>query len=218
MHPGGPQYELLSPPLAILASRLFRNFSRWLFALGGLGLVLLGLIDSSVIPIPGSLDVLTILLSARQPDWWPYYAFMATVGSVAGGYLTYRLARKGGEETLVRRLSVARMKQVTRIFSRWGVGAVLIPAFLPPPMPMVPFILAAGATQYPLKKFLTAFAIGRISRYTILALLGALYGRQILTFLTQHSIAILWTAAGLVIIGIAVLLFLRRNPKSRKRA
>ena len=34
---------------------------------------------------------------------WLYYAFMATVGSVAGGFGTYRLARKGGKETLARR-------------------------------------------------------------------------------------------------------------------
>ena len=65
----------------------------WFLALGGPGLILLGLIDSSVIPVPGSMDAMTIILSAHQHTWWPYYAVMATVGSVLGAYLTYRLAR-----------------------------------------------------------------------------------------------------------------------------
>src|SRR6266568_6547134 len=64
--------------------------------LGGLGLVLLGLADSSVVPLPGSMDALTIYLAARHRDLWWYYAFMATVGAVIGGYITYSLARKGG--------------------------------------------------------------------------------------------------------------------------
>jgi hypothetical protein len=42
-------------------------------------------------------DVLTIVLSARNPQLWSYYALMATLGSVIGGFVTYRLARKGGE-------------------------------------------------------------------------------------------------------------------------
>src|ERR1700722_16009063 len=62
---------------------------RWLHHLGGPGLIVLGLIDNSVIPVPGSMDALTIILSANQRKLWPYYALMATIGSVIGGYLTY---------------------------------------------------------------------------------------------------------------------------------
>src|SRR3989442_14155357 len=67
----------------------------WLRRLGGPGLILLGLADNSVIPMPGSMDALTIWLAASHRDWWPYYAFMATAGAVLGGYITYRLAREG---------------------------------------------------------------------------------------------------------------------------
>ncbi len=59
---------------------------RWLHHLGGPGLIVLGLIDNSVIPVPGSMDALTIILSANQRKLWPYYALMATIGSVIGGY------------------------------------------------------------------------------------------------------------------------------------
>ena len=73
-----------------------------------------------MIPLPGSMDVLTIVLAAKQPDWWIYYAIMATIGSVLGNFLTYRLARKGGKETLEKRLSRKNMEKVTAAFERWG--------------------------------------------------------------------------------------------------
>jgi hypothetical protein len=43
----------------------------------------LGIVDSSVIPLPGSMDVLTILLSARNSQLWFYYALMADSTCVA---------------------------------------------------------------------------------------------------------------------------------------
>jgi len=112
---------------------------------------------------------------------------MAAAGSVAGGFLTYRLARKGGKEALDRRFSRRKVDKVCKIFGRWGFAAIAIPAFLPPPVPMVPFLLAAGAMQYPARKFLAALTVGRISRYMILAYLAARYGRQIIAFIAEHG-------------------------------
>ena len=173
--------------IAALLPTAARSLRRWLFHLGGLGLIPLGLLDNSPLPIPGAMDVATILLSARQQGLWLYYALMATAGSVIGGFVTYRLARKGGKAALERRFSRRKVDKVCRIFERWGFGAIAIPASLPPPMPMVPFLLAAGAMQYPAKKFLAALALGRISRYMILAYLAARYGRRIIAFIRVHG-------------------------------
>src|ERR1700720_252446 len=84
---------------------------RQLRRLGGPGLVLLGVADNSVIPLTGSMDVLTIWLAARHHEPWPYYALMATLGAVIGGYITYSLPRKGGKETMERKLSKKRTAQ-----------------------------------------------------------------------------------------------------------
>ncbi len=164
-----------------------RSVRRWLFHLGGVGLIPLGLLDNSPIPLPGIMDVATIVLSARQQQLWLYYALMATAGSIIGGFVSYRLARKGGKEALERRFSRRKMDKVTKIFGRWGFGAIAIPALLPPPVPMVPFLFAAGAMQYPVRKFLLALSLGRLSRYLILAFLAARYGRQIIGFITGHG-------------------------------
>src|SRR6202522_4276711 len=114
-----------------LAMSVWRHLRR----MGGPGLILLGLADNSVVPLTGSMDVLTIWLAARHREPWPYYALMATLGAVLGGYITYALARKGGKETMERKLSKRRAAKVCKAFERWGFFAVTIPALLPPPLP-----------------------------------------------------------------------------------
>jgi membrane protein YqaA with SNARE-associated domain len=178
----------------------------WFLTLGGPGLILLGLVDSSVIPIPGSMDAMTIVLSAHQRTWWPYYAVMATVGSVVGAYVTYRLARNRGEKALNDRLSKRNAKKVVRAFERWGFGAIALPALLPPPMPMVPFVIAAGALQYSPRKFLVAMSLGRLVRYGIFAYLGAVYGRKIFAVVLAHGAVALYVTIGSAVVVTAMLL------------
>jgi len=188
------------PLLAIILLASKKSALRWLIHLGGPSLILLGLADNSLIPMPGSTDVVTILLAAHHRDMWVYYAIMATAGAVLGGYLTYRMARKGGKETLEKRFSKKKTAKVYAIFERWGFAAVAVPAILPPPFPIVPMLLAAGAMQYPTRKFLTALAVGRGIRFTILAYLGVHYGRHIVKFFARYYWPVL-----LVLIAFSVL-------------
>ncbi len=174
---------------------------RRLHRMGGPGLILLGIADSSVIPLTGSLDILTIYLAARHREPWPYYALMATIGAVIGGYITYAVARKGGKQAMEHRLSKPRADKVYRRFERWGFGAVVVPSILPPPFPLVPFLLAAGAMQYSRKKFLAALMLGRGIRFTILAGLGAVYGRHITRFFSRYYKPTLAILIGLAIVG-----------------
>src|ERR1700745_1988939 len=91
---------------------------KWLLRFGGPGLIAVGLIDNSVIPIPGGMDLAVILLTAHHRQWWPYYAGMATLGAVIGGYLTYRVAKKGGKEALEKKISKKRADKVYRKFQK----------------------------------------------------------------------------------------------------
>jgi membrane protein YqaA with SNARE-associated domain len=195
-----------------------RSMRHWLFHLGGLGLIPLGLLDNSPIPLPGIMDVATILFSARHAQLWLYYALMATLGSVLGGFVSYRLARKGGKSALERRFSPRKVDKVCKIFERWGFGAIAIPALLPPPIPMVPFLLAAGAMQYPVRKFLVALTLGRISRYTILAYLAARYGRHIIAFITGHGHPLIVAVILVLMVTAAGAYYFWGGGKRRKRA
>jgi len=196
----------------VLASR--KHSLRWLIHLGGPGLILLGLADNSVIPLPGSMDVLTIWLAAYHRDIWFYYAIMATAGAVIGGYVTYRLAYKSGKRALERRFSPKKVEKVFSKFEHWGFWAVAIPALLPPPFPIVPALLAAGAMEFPRKKFLVSLALGRGVRYTILAFLGEHYGTHIVRFFSRYYQPALVTLIGLAVIaGIAGLVEYKRVQK-----
>jgi membrane protein YqaA with SNARE-associated domain len=190
--------------------------SPWLVRLGGPGLVLIGIADNSLIPLTGSTDVLTIWLAAAHRNLWPYYACMATLGAVLGGYITYSLGRKGGQEAIERKLKKDRANKLFRRFDRWGFRTVVVSAILPPPFPLVPVLLAAGALQYPRKKFLAALALGRSIRYFLIAGFGSLYGRQITSFFSKY-----YKPAVLILVGLAVLggiLALLEYLRSRQRS
>ena len=193
---------------------------RWLRHLGGPGLILLGIADNSVVPLPGSMDVLTIWLAAHQRSWWLYYAALATVGALIGGYITYGLARKGGKEAFERKLPKKQAEKVYQRFERWGFWAVAVPAILPPPFPIVPFLLAAGALQYSKKKFLGALALGRGIRFTIVAGLGAHYGNHIVRFFSKYYEPALYTLIGLAVVaGLFTLMgYLRYRKKTAEES
>lgn len=186
--------------------------------LGGPGLIVLGLVDNSVIPLPGGMDAATILLAAAHHEPWWYYAIMATVGSLLGGYLTYRLGVKGGEETLEKRLSKRRADQVSRVFRRFGFWSISVNAMIPPPMPIVPILIVAGALKYPRQKFLCALAAGRGARYLLVAYLGHIYGRSILHWLGKYYQPLLYVLIGLAVLGSLIALYFWWRAKQKPRA
>jgi membrane protein YqaA with SNARE-associated domain len=189
----------------------------WLERLGGVGLILLGLADNSPVPLPGSMDALTIILSAHQKNWWPYYAIMATIGGLVGGYATYALAREGGKEGLDKKLSRRKAKKVYKIFNKYGFWSLFVPALLPPPVPFSPFLIAAGALNYSRKKFLVAVGTARAIRYGALAYLGSLYSRQIFGFFHEYYQPILWTLLGLAAAGgILLAIYVWKRKKDGK--
>jgi membrane protein YqaA with SNARE-associated domain len=175
----------------------------WLERLGGLGLVLLGLLDNSPFPVPGSMDALTVVLSAHQKDWWPYYAAMATAGGILGAYVAYGLGWAGEQEALEKRLPRQKAEKFRRAFSKYGFWSIFVPALLPPPIPFSPVPLVAGAMKYSRKKFLIAVGAARSIRYFSLAFLGSIYSEQIFGFLRQYYKLVLWAAIILVVTGIA---------------
>lgn len=191
--------------LAVLAVK--KTVLHLVHRLGGPGLIALGLVDNSFIPLPGGMDAATILLAAAHREPWWYYAAMATVGALIGGYLTYRLGAKGGKETLEKKLSNRRSQQVYHIFERYGFWSIAVSAVTPPPMPIVPILVAAGALHYPRRKFLAALALGRGVRYTLLAYLGHLYGRHIMGWIGRYYQPLLYVLIGLTILGVLVALY-----------
>jgi membrane protein YqaA with SNARE-associated domain len=190
----------------------------WFRSLGGLGLILLALVDNSLIPLPGSLDAMVILLAAYQRDLWPYYGFMATVGAVFGGFLTFRLGEKGEEKTLEKKIGKQRAEKVYKRFRKRGFVTLAISCIIPPPFPMSPVLLAAGAMHYPRKKFFVSVSLGRGIRYLGLAYLGHTYGRGIIASLSKYYEPLLYAFIGLAVLaGLGALLYFKWYRPKRQR-
>jgi membrane protein YqaA with SNARE-associated domain len=181
--------------------------------LGAPGLILLGIVDASFVPTPGSMDALTIVLAAAHPSWWPYYALMATLGSVIGAWLMFRVGRKGGKEGLEKRFGRSKMQKVYDRVEKYGFSTVFISAILPPPIPTVAFVLAAGALKYSRARFVVAFTLGRVLRYGAEAYLALIYGKQILGFLTRYQKPLLWIFVVFTVAGVLAGLFMWLRKK-----
>src|SRR5262245_36811583 len=127
--------------MAELARQLFVIFVQ----LGGVGQLILGVLDSSFLFMPLGNDLLMIVLSVRNHAGMVYYAAMATVGSVLGCLLTDMLVRKHGEEGLQKYMSSRRLGYVKKKISHSAGWALTLASIMPPPFPFTPFVAAAAA-------------------------------------------------------------------------
>jgi membrane protein YqaA with SNARE-associated domain len=88
------------------------------------------------------------------------------------------------------------------------VLAVFLPAVLPPPIPLSPFVLASGALGVSRGQFFTVFGAARILRYSLIAWLGLVYGRHVVRLwagtLQKWSTPLLWIFVALLIGGVCV--------------
>jgi membrane protein YqaA with SNARE-associated domain len=186
-----------------------RGFIEWVMKiaerLGGPGLALIAFLDSSFLSFPEVVDLLMVGLVAKYPDRMLWYAIWPTVGSIAGAYVIYEMARRGGEAFLRRRLHERHVDRAFGLFRKYGLLVVAIPSILPPPVPFKIFILAAGAARVKPLDFLIAITIGRSVRYFGEALLAAWYGETALarmeSFLHDHGIAVLVAVVSLTLAG-----------------
>ena len=171
---------------------LIVHLGAFLFALGGFGLLLLGILDSSFLFLPLGIDLLMVALTAQHHDHMFYYAAMAAAGSVIGSFTTDWVSRKGGEAGLKNRISPRRLKYIrTRVEKSAGV-ALALSAVAPPGFPFTPFVIVAAALQYPRVKLLLIVAVFRLIRFVIEGLLAIRFGPRILKMAqmpaVQHAI------------------------------
>jgi membrane protein YqaA with SNARE-associated domain len=193
---------------------------KWLHRLGGPGLLLLGIADNApFLSAPaGSVDIFLIVLAAHQPHWWAYYALMATVGEVLGGYLTYRISEKGGQQTFQKKLGKIRAEKLYKKFDKHGFVTVFSGAILPPPFPFTPVLMAAGTMQYPRRKFFLALSAGRAVRFFIVAYLAREYGQRMINFFSRYYKPMEQALIALAIVAAlgAAIYFIWYRPKAQQ--
>lgn len=184
----------------------------WAAELGGVGLFVIAAADSSFLSFPQVNDLLIIVLSTKYPTRMPYYAGMTTLGSLAGCFALYIVARRGGEVFLRKRLKGPYVDRALGLYQKYGLLAVIVPALLPPPVPFKVFVLLAGAAAVSPWRFGVAILVGRGIRYFGQGYLAVLYGEQAADFMRDYGPQI---GIGLAVVVVAVAIVVIRLRKAR---
>ena len=211
---------------SVTGARSSSQFMRWLMGLGPVGLFGLAVIDSSVIPIPvpGSTDLILLLLTAfrsRSASSPIILAASAFAGSAIGGYLAWAAGKKGGEATLAKLGKSRFVRSIHGWMKHKGMLSVGLAAVLPPPIPLTPFLLAAGALGISRNRFLVAYCAGRAVRYGAVAWLGYRYGRAVVVIwqrsLSEWTAPILITYVALLMVGTGYGIWRYRRDRGKGR-
>ena len=175
---------------------LLRHLFAHLLHLGALGLVILGVLDSSFLFLPVGNDILLVVLVARHHVLLPLYVLAAAVGSTAGVWLLDVVCRKGGEEGLKKMVSTRRLKLLKRKMEEHGGRAVVVASLAPPPFPFTAVIGAASAFQYPRPRLLGLVFAARAVRFSLVGLAAIWLGRRIIRL--ADSPGFIWFMEGFI--------------------
>lgn len=181
-HPGTIEGQMFA--------EMVRAVGAWAEGAGGLGVLVVAVLDSSVLALPNATDALIMYLTLREPALWWYYAGLGVAGVLIGSWPLYWLARRGGRAMFGRQIDRARTSGLLGIYERSAFVGLAGPAFLPPPFPLKVFVLLAGAAAYPLSRVAAAIALGRGARHVIEAGLAATYRDEAVALFERHGPAV----------------------------
>jgi Predicted membrane protein len=188
---------------------LMKPFGAW-------GLGALAIIDTSSVPVP--IDALVIDYVAHDHDKILIYCLLAALGSAIGSLVPYYFGRAGGELFLLKRINRKRYEALRDKFERQEFLAIMIPAMMPPPMPVKVIEFAAGVFEMkPLLYFGAVFS-AKFLRFGLEGLITLLYGPAILDTISKafhqhlgYMLGAMGVLAGLLVVYIVRKLFAKRR-------
>jgi hypothetical protein len=183
---------------------IFHSIALFILHSGGVGLLFVGIADSSFLVMPLANDLLIIALSADHPVRMPYYVGMATIGSTIGCAITALLTRKA-EQGVRDKFAGRRYKFVESNIRKHAGWVLATSALVPPPFPFTPVIVTAAASGYPLKKLLSVIAGARLVRFGAEGGLAIFFGKGVLAM--AQSPVLEYGVIALIVIAVAASAF-----------
>jgi len=202
--------------LQVLARRLGRFIVHVPIYVAGPAMILIGALDSSLLSLPEINDYLVIARCFTHPRAVVFFPLFASTGSVLGCLLLYTILKRGGVAVLHRKFKLEHLERVERVYARFGILALALPALLPPPMPFKIFVATAGALQFPRRRFLLTILIARSVRYYTEGILAVYYGERVLRFMRDNGQMIVTVAGGLCVVALAIYLLSSRGRAAVK--
>lgn len=186
-------------------------------------MILIAVADSSLLSLPEVNDIITVMRVAHNPNEVFYFPLLPALGSVIGCLILYRIARQG-RNFITKRFQPKHLEQVERLYRRWGLFALAIPAILPPPLPFKIFVATAGALGYPLKRFMATIMIARMVRYYVWGIAAYFMREEVLQaieWLKSHFgevLIVVLILVALIIITRWIITFIRSRSLKNKTA
>ncbi len=183
------------------------GFMHFMRHAGLIGLLPISAVDSSFVPlpIPGVTDILLIAFAAAKSNIFLLIA-LSTIGSALGGLFSHAVGQAGGLAFLEKHVPKAMLSRVTSWMEHHAILSVSLPALLPPPMPLSPFVLVAGAVHMSRKKFMWAFTVSRFLRHCIAVWIGVHYGKAFLHLWSRFSSK--WATTIMISLWSVILIFM----------
>ncbi len=180
-----------------------------LLSFGLVGVFLVSVVDSSFIPlpIPGITDIMIVVLAAQHANLFLLVG-AATAGSALGGLFSHQIGQHGGMAFLEKHVPSRIFKRVCTWMESHAVLSVALPAILPPPMPLSPFVLAAGALNMSRRTFMITFTVSRFLRHAAAAAIGVYYGPHVVhlwnMFTRKYGTQILIAIWSIILISVGI--------------
>jgi membrane protein YqaA with SNARE-associated domain len=178
---------------------LLHHLKDVLIAFGPLGVLVLALLDSCGVPLPGAMDASLVYVAWHLPSMAYWTATAAVAGSLAGNVGLF-LAARHGVRRFVKEPDPDKPQKFRNWFHRYGLITVFIPALLPIPLPMKPFVISAGVMRTRFMEFLGVVLLARVIRYYSEAWLGVSLGENAESFLARNGWALTGAALALAFV------------------
>jgi membrane protein DedA with SNARE-associated domain len=137
---------------------------------------------------------------------------------VAGCTVLYWLGKWKGKPYLDRKYSRSKLESILRVYQRYGMFALIVPALLPPPFPFKVFVLTAGICGLSFPRFLIALAAGRGFRYFFEATIAIRYGDRALAYLEQNYMQVAFVLIAVIVVCLGAYLLMNHVWKRGRSA
>jgi len=185
---------------------MFKRLYDWLMALAqgpyaSVALVGVAFAESSFFPLPPDLLLAPMALAKPRAAW--FYAFIATVGSVAGGAFGYwigaALYDSVGQWLIHLYGYQDRMAALKQAYADYGAWVILLKGLTPIPFKIV--TIGSGLLAYPFWTFIGLSVLTRGARFFIVATALHRWGDPLRAALERHFAAFVLTMLAIVVIG-----------------
>jgi membrane protein YqaA with SNARE-associated domain len=170
---------------------VLRRLYDWIMRLAsgpnaGWALAAVAFIESSVFPIPPDVLLIPMVIAAPRRAW--RYAAIATLASVAGGYLGYAIGYFAfatiGRAVLDFYHAMPAYERFKAAAAEWGAWVIILKGMTPIPYKLV--TIASGFAGYNLELFVLLSIITRGARFSLEAGLLYIFGEPVRGFIEKR--------------------------------